>query len=729
MGKNKRHVLFLLFFLFNNAIALAQQKGTFCGTVNDENGPLIGAHIIVKDTYWGTVTDYSGNFEIQLPVGHFMIQYRMIGYKMLEDTVQIAANQATVRHITLMIEPIKYRGIVVEADRNQKDPLYTSNIISVPLAKNAPPLGEPDIFNAVMMLPGVIQHNDLQGGMHFRGGGADQNLVLLDDVEIYNPYHLLGIFGTFNIQALETATVFIGDFPVKYGDRISSVIDIRTINSVRKTMINASLLSSSIFCTQKWQKMFFLFAARRTYLDFLFPALPYSFTDVNMKINGAISSNWHLELLGFYDKDHLAPEDKTNDSDFNWGNLMGAIRLSWHNRVLISSFQFSIENNFVDFSNDPIIDNKINDITFKNTNQCQWKNQELAFGIAIKSSGFNYEWYGKYNDLKEIFHEGTPEQFSYSSRRQLLSAFLSDKIVLSPTVLVEAGIRYNYWQKGNYWSPRISSLWRIMPFIEAKMSYGSYSQMLAYGREGIEGSVGSLLFPTLKPINGIIYSLGLNFNFPNHINIAIEGYKRSLQRLPQFSSDFPIFEMGKGNIKGIDILLGKSQGGLTFQFSYSYLKSRALFSDVQFPFDWDAAHTFNGLLGYEISKGWFFNCCIKARSGTPITPVVGKYYRVASIVEHALYRNYYEQYIEGNKNSERLPNYFRLDVSLRKKFYRQRFNYSIYLQVINVLNTKNTLRYEWEQYYSVSHDEPERSPYGAINSLPILPSFGVEFEF
>lgn len=708
-------------------------KGIIGGTVkSSDQESLPNVNILVKQTFWGTTSDIEGRYQLRLPEGRYVLRFHMIGYKERQDTIQVVANRQIEHHVILQVEPIEFRGITVEAAQNRRQHLFTSFLVSQRRAKNVPSLGEPDIFKAMATLPGVIQHNDLTGNLHVRGGGADQNLILLDGVEIYNPYHLLGLLGTFNMQAITSAEIFIGDFPAKYGDRLSSIIDLKTLDSPRQTTANLGLLSSGFSLAKEWKKNLVFLAARRTYLDLLVPKLDYHFTDANFKVRLSGLKNLGLEIIGFYDKDHLTPEPESEDKlSANWGNWMAAARVSWCTRLQMTSILISYTRNFVDFTSNPFIDNQIGDLTIRSNTLVSWRNHQIEFGLSNKTIRFDYQWRGDYSDLKEIFHEGTPEQFSYDHTRQLVAAYFSDGITLGKRAKIELGMRYNNWNNAGVWSPRLSSVWHLTPMIEAILSLGRYHQFLAYGRESIEGSVGSLLFPTIVSTDAEVAALGINFNLPYNMRLAVEGYQKLIRRMPRFGPSFPEFELGQGKALGTDFFLTKDEGALTFQITYSFLNSRARFTGERYPFDWDIPHTFNVLAGYEIAKGWFINGTVRFRSGSPITPVKGKFLRVLNGDEQQPYRFTKEEYIEGSRNSARLPDYFRLDVSLRKKFFKRNYNFSLYLQVLNLLNTENTLRYDWQRYYSSYYidEEGNKKRDGGVSALPIIPSFGAEFEF
>jgi hypothetical protein len=153
------------------------------------------------------------------------------------------------------------------------------------------------------------------------------------------------------------------------------------------------------------------------------------------------------------------------------------------------------------------------------------------------------------------------------------------------------------------------------------------------------------------------------------------------------------------------------------------------FEGVTCPTDWDSPHCLNGIIGFNVAKKWFLNTRISYRSGIPYTPIIGRYVGAKRLDSY----NYLApRFVKSAKNSDRLSDYFRLDVSLRKNYHRKNMDYVVYVQVLNLLNRGNILRYDWRDYWSaciITDMEGNIVRQGATNSLPIIPSIGVEFNF
>ncbi len=726
-------ILILLFVVQPN-YAKIPGRGEVSGVVKSKDGRyLSNVNIRVLNSFGGTTTNHRGRYRLQLPAGTHIVQFKMIGYAVIQDTLHIEEGRMLTHDVILSVKPIEFQGVTVDASRSESNAFYNSFSIQQHHVKNVPSLGEPDIFKAMAILPGVVQNNDLTGNLHVRGGGADQNLILLDGVEIYNPYHLFGLLGTFNMQAIKGAEIFIGGYPVKYGDRLSSLMNLQTIDAPRKTMVNLGLLSSGFSLTKTWQKSFLFVAARRTYLDLLVPQLDYNFTDSNFKFRLGERDAYGVEVVGFYNKDHLIPEADDDDPlSANWGNWMTAAKLYWHTPRFKSYIQASFSRNFVDFTPAPFIDNRISDLTITTRSSILWNNHLIDFGISSKRILFDYEWLDSSGDIEEIFHEGLPDEFIYNDTPLLHSAYLLDTIRLNQRISLEVGLRYNRWQEANFWSPRVSAIFSVKPEFKAKINIGRYMQMLAYGREGIEASIGSLLLPVSAPLEASVISTGLDISLPANMHVSVEAYYKRIEQLPRFSSDFPDFETGRGNAYGADFFLKKDQGALTYQLAYSFSRSEAQFGQENYPFDWDVKHNLSALFGYEVYRGWFINGVVHYRSGAPITPMTGKFMRVSEIGDEQIpYFTVTEDFIPGARNSARLPDYFRFDLGLRKKISRHNFNYTINFQVLNLLNTENNLRYDWLSYYNsyTSGGDGDQQRGGLVRALPIIPAFGIEFEF
>jgi hypothetical protein len=719
----------------------AAEKGYISGTVTNRHDGLAleAVNVMVQNTLLGASTDRQGVFHLTLAPGRYVLQFSMIGFARQVRPVSVATGQTVELTVQLQEETIVFSGRVVESGRFEASQTHQAFVIEVAPARNIPPLGEPDLFSALKTLPGVMNNNDMRGEVHVRGGGADQNLILLDGVEVYNPYHLYGIFSTFNIDALDGAELHIGSFPVEYGGRISSVVDIRTKSSQKTTTANISLLSSNGVFFRKWKNTSLLAALRRSYLDLISP-VNYNFTDGHLKFTGS-TGDFTMKVFGYLTADRMkgtlyekdAGEPKTNAS-LGWGNRIGGIHVTWtRNRHMLSGL-ISISTNSLHYSG---IENKIKDISGKLDYRLTLSHHFISTGFQLKSLDTHYAWDdsgSNGHDIKTFLFPSAPMFFKYEHLYKISSCYIADRLNMFKFFSVEGGVRRDTYKNLELTEPRIGLLWRTPLAVNIKANAGCYHQYFSYGEEAREGSIANLFFSTERPVNGVNYSAGLDGALFYDIRYEVEVYQRHIKNVCQFTEPFPAFEFGSARLYGLDILLEKSTAPLTFQLAYSYLSTNASFRNQNYPFDWEARHTFSGLTGFQVRKGWFLNCFVTFHSGLPLTPVDGVFHKVNYISISELdrpYRNVQSVYLEGPRNSGRLPYYLRLDLCIRKKYVKSKYSYTIYAQVINALGRENPLRYDWNLYYTCSavDEEGHVKQLGGVHSMPTIPSIGVQYEF
>lgn len=186
--------------------------------------PLAGGVVEVVSTQWSTQSRADGAFELSLPRGTWRLRASVIGY--LPDTLSVTVGGTAPAPLRFRLHPapVELRGISVQAARTPA----LGQTVTRSTDRQVPPLGEPDIFRAVVLLPGVSQPNDLKGRMHLAGGSSDETGVRLDGHPLQDPFHLLGLFGAFNVATLERADVLIHHLPASIGGRLSGVVDLRT---------------------------------------------------------------------------------------------------------------------------------------------------------------------------------------------------------------------------------------------------------------------------------------------------------------------------------------------------------------------------------------------------------------------------------------------------------------------------------------------------------------------
>ena len=321
----------------------------------------------------GAATNRDGYFVIsKIPVGIYEFNVTMIGYGIHKEQISIKENKPIRLDIRLKEEIIETSEIIVTAERQKFERSMESSQISLDLREinSAPAFVEPDIFRTLQMLPGVQTTSDFSSALYVRGSTPDQNLIMLDGIAVYNPYHLGGIFSTFNTDAIKEADFRAGGFPARYGGRMGAILNVinREGNTGKiKGMANVSLISSKALLEgplPKWKGMkgSWMISGRRTYFDTLIDALkislgkdsdgsdiylefPYYFYDYQVKINLDINQNHRLTYSRFYGDDILnyawKDSQNRNNSDVNvksefsfkidwpWGNHTNGLTWRW----------------------------------------------------------------------------------------------------------------------------------------------------------------------------------------------------------------------------------------------------------------------------------------------------------------------------------------------------------------------------------------------------------------
>ncbi|MFK8102523.1 MAG: TonB-dependent receptor [Saprospiraceae bacterium] len=398
---------------------------TINGFIQDkESGEkLIGANIYTSTISQGTSSNSYGFYSITLLEGKQELNFSYLGYQTIVRSLHLTQNL----NLNITLSPsLTLAEIVVRAN----DALQASNPtdlvednLPLDVLKKLPSLGgEPDVLRMAQLLPGIQSGADGIGGIHVRGGNADQNLILLDGVPVYNPLHAIGAFSIFNADAIKSARLFKGNFPARYGGRLSSVFDIRTKEGNQKkysVKAGIGITAAKILVEGPIvkNKSSFLITARRSLINtFTQPFaqrlkekkletgnINYFFYDINAKINYAITSKDHLYLSVYQGKDVFEDETQRNvnfndfitfqdtlEQNLTWGNTIASLRWNhlFSNKLFANtSFTFSKFNfesrNFSDLKD--ILDNDI----------LQWQLVQLAqYSSQIQdySGKIDFDW-------------------------------------------------------------------------------------------------------------------------------------------------------------------------------------------------------------------------------------------------------------------------------------------------------------------------------------------------
>ncbi len=343
----KKTALFILLFACFCGNLPAQNKYTLSGYFKDAfNGEtLIGANLTVKNNNKSISSNSYGFYSITLNEGKYTLITSFVGYK--TELINIDLKADTLLNISMVSGAALSEEVILTArkrDNNVKNAQMGKVILPIEQIKSIPAfLGEVDLLKVVQLLPGIRNAGEGTAGIYVRGGGPDQNLIMLDDAVVYNTGHLFGFFSIFNSDAIKNVSLIKGGMPAQYGGRLSSVLDIsmKEGNNQKFQAEGGIGLIASRFSIQgplKKDKASFIVSARRTYVDAIakpfiskssqFYGSGYYFYDLNAKLNYKINEKDHLYLSGYFGRDVFDFVNGRQSLDVNipWGNATGTLR-------------------------------------------------------------------------------------------------------------------------------------------------------------------------------------------------------------------------------------------------------------------------------------------------------------------------------------------------------------------------------------------------------------------
>lgn len=723
-------------------------RGVIRDASNGETLPYV--NVVLQGMRLGAVTGMNGYYVIlNVPSGSYQIVASMVGYTKVESDISVTGGRTTTFDASLEPDVIQMQTIVSQAERTkfEKEVAVSSQSLTTRELRMMPALAEADLFRSLTMLPGVMAQNDFFSQLYVRGSSPDQNLVLLDGVTVYNPYHLGGIFSTFNVDAVKEAELLLGGFPAQYGGRLSSVLNVINKDGNSKEMegvAEVSLLSSKLSLEGPSPRGSWMFSARRTYFDKIVPMFnkefPYYFYDFHGKINVSLAPNNRLILSGLYGKDIFDyEEDVTEDEEeaedvyWAWGNK--TIGLTWQyiigtrllSNVLVSWTSFFTD---VDVDNDErvIIGNKIRDATL----QGDWtyyasEDHEFQFGTLLRTYEFSY--LATVDKNVGLDNNTKPSEFDM---------YLQDKWVISPLLSVQPGIRLSYFSYDKGWraAPRFGFRYRLNEDLALNGSWGMYYQYLKTFNDEDMYIPMEMWFADeeKKPGKAVHYILGLEQWFSPEKSLTVEGYYKDMRDIlavnREFTDDDDFFFVGRGEAYGLEVLARKTAGRTMGWLGYSYALTKKKVIEQAYYTKYDRRHALNAVLNYRLTDRWGLNVRWTLGSGLPYSRIIGRYRHR----DYSFWGGEWEQYnyewknIEGTKNGFRYPTYNRVDMSLARTFEFKHWDLQMYIQVINVINRKNILWYYFDYDDGDGEDvsPPKRKE---VSMFPLLPTIGFRATF
>ena len=391
-----------LFLFFFSLLGFGQEKVTLSGIVSDANNneTLIGVSVYVSELNIGTYTNEYGFYSITLPKGNYTIQISYIGFETFSEKLEI--DQNVKKNFSLKESKQELKEVVITENAyktNIKKPEMSVNKLAISTIKQMPVLmGEVDIIKSLLFLPGVTNAGEGQSGFNVRGGGADQNLVLLDEATLYNTSHVFGLFSVFNADAIKDLKLYKGGIPSRFGGRAASVLDVyqKDGNSNKFSMnggiglISSRLLAEGPIVKDKGS---FLIAGRGSYAH-LFLKLTDNknsayFYDLNTKLNYKLNENNNLYLSGYFGRDIFNLNESfrniygNSTLNMRWNHLFSD-KLFSNLSLIYSNYFYGLELDFIGFNWESTIQNYNLKYDFK-----YYASDKMKFNFGVNVTKFD----------------------------------------------------------------------------------------------------------------------------------------------------------------------------------------------------------------------------------------------------------------------------------------------------------------------------------------------------
>lgn len=645
------------------------RKFTISGYVTDgaSSETLIGANILESRQHQGTTTNPYGFFSITLPAGVVNLQFSYLGYTNLLQ--RLTLNKDTVLNIR-MEDNTLLQEVVILSDKTETGIMATqmgTNEIPMAQIRNTPSiLGETDVMKTIQLMPGVQAGVEGSAGLYVRGGGPDQNLILLDGVPIYNVDHLFGFFSVFTPEAVKKVTLFKSSFPARFGGRLSSVVDVRTNDGDMQKyhgVISVGLLTSKLNFEGPIIKdrTSFNISARRSYIDLMMkPFMPkdetvsYYFYDMNAKINHKFSDRSRLFLNFYNGKDHflndlkeISGEEIISDdrTQFNWGNTVASGRWNYvFNNKLFSNTTIAYSNYQLHLNSSAyMLNNRINESTYKSDYRSgirDWSYQidfdynpvpthHIKFGAGYLYHDFRPEVSTSKIQNKEDNAVKQDTLYNNMANSQVyaheVSAYVEDNFDLTSRFRVNAGLHFSMFQvqKKSYFSvqPRLSLRYQLLRDVAIKASYTKMSQYVHLLSSTPIAMPTDLWVPVtskVKPMQAHQFSLGGYYSGLPGWQFSIEGYYKNMRNVLEYKDGVSFLgssagwedkvEMGHGRSMGLELMIEKTLGKTTGWLAYTLAKSDRKFAKggvnngERFPYKYDRRHNIGLSVTHKFSE-------------------------------------------------------------------------------------------------------------------------------
>lgn len=788
----KQYMVYVIFVLLFISQGHAQKRYTISGYVKDAlNGEaMTGATIYAKENYKGTTANTYGFYSLTLDAGTYTIQVSFIGYKTFSKTIVLNGNH----NLNVELDPISIetKEVIVTDTRNKENIETTDmgkNEIKIETIKKMPMFfGEMDLIKTLQLLPGIQSSGEGNSGYYVRGGGIDQNLVLLDGATMYNVGHLFGFFSIFNTDAIRTAEMTKAGMPANFGGRLSSVLDVTMKEgNMKKYEVDGGI--GLIYSRINIQgpiiknKVSFLASARRTYIDLLIQpflhkdsdlkGMRFYFYDLNGKINWVINNKHRIFLSGYYGSDIYGFKYSNQNSSnlnfmFKWNNASAALRWNYmitsklflNTSLLLSDYNFNTDVNMDIYSF--TIQSNIRDYTAK-TELSYQPNPEhnLKFGANYIYHTFTPNTYSAISGNVDINVQSPGIYYANEA-----AVYALDEFNIGKRFKFNIGLRGSYFEHiGPFTSYTLDELgrvsdstiygkgehikgyWGIEPRLSIRFSIDSLTSLKASYTHNYQYihqvALSTISLPTdawipcnalVKPQIGNQYALGVYRNFLNNmLETSIEIYYKDMKNLVEYKEGYsPFTEVTSG-------------------LEYQYTQGNGYGYGIEF-FINKTKGKFTGWIGYTLA--WTKRKFEDLNGGKEFYAKNDRRHDVSVMLSYDILPNLTTSlvwiYATGNtmtipvgfyflgynliteysdKNAYRIAPYHRLDISVNWIIKRtEKFEHSLNFSVYNVYNRRNPFFISINTQINNETFTLSNVAY-QMSLFPIMPSISWNFKF
>jgi len=758
-----KRIVLVIFSCVLLSFYLEAQTGTVRGNIfeKESGNPVIYCTVQLAGTKYGTTTDLDGFFVISnVPPGDYRLLATYIGYDSISMPVKVKASAILYQALTLSESAINLGEISISAAREQSRTTVNISQISVSQKqiKALPSVGgEADIVQYLQVIPGIISTGDQGGQIYIRGGAPVQNKILLDGLNIFNPFHSIGFYSVFETELIKNVDVLTGGFGAEYGGRISAIVDIKTRegNKARTSgfvsggpfMMKGLIEGPIKKFKEGGSSVSYVFTAKKSLIDqtsktlysYATPndsiGLPFTFQDFYGKVSVNTSNGSRINAFGFnfadaYKNPLLATIDwKNTGGGVNFNLIPSGSNIIVDGLIGFSTYRVGIQEKDTEPRTSDIdeLSANVNFTFFGDKN-------EIKYGLEMRSIRTDFEFVNPFG-LRLAQEQNTTELGFYAKYRQILG-----KLIIEPS------LRTQYYSSlGSItFEPRLGVKLNITENLRFKGAAGKYTQNIlstSNERDVVNLFNGFLTGPESivagldgKPVKNKLQLSnhlvgGFEYDLNNNIQLNIEGYYKDFPQLivvnrnktERSQADY-VVETGKAY--GVDFTFKYEVPGLYVWATYSHGYVNRNDGEQEYPTVFDRRHNVNMLVTYDLDKkgSWQVSGRWNMGSGFPFTKTKGFYNYLDYL--GGVGTSYQTENPDNigilysdERNGGRLPYYHRFDLSVQKKIeFSKHMGLEVNFSVTNAYDRPNIFYFD-------------RLNYERVNQLPILPSASAKLYF